>query len=131
MERDPVLEKVKTAPADFVAPGLHLLVDFYQAQRLKDEAFIEHALRDAVKACGAKLLSLHLHSFGPDAGITGVAVLAESHISIHTWPEIDYAAFDIFMCGSCDPHRAVPVLERHFQPGTFTVSEHRRGKISV
>jgi S-adenosylmethionine decarboxylase len=72
-----------------------------------------------------------LHSFGEGAGITGVAILAESHISIHTWPETGFAAIDIFMCGSCDPHRAMPVLEAAFAPSRTGVSVHKRGEHSL
>ncbi len=114
--------------SNFVAPGLHLLVDFWGASHVQDQALIERAMREAAEACGATVLSVALHAFGDDAGITGVAILAESHISIHTWPELDYIALDIFMCGSCDPHKAVSVLQRYFQPGEIRVSEHARGK---
>jgi S-adenosylmethionine decarboxylase len=73
------------------------------------------------------VLSVELHGFGEGAGLTGVALLAESHISIHTWPETGYAALDIFMCGRCDPHQAVPVLEHWFQPGRKRVGAYQRG----
>jgi S-adenosylmethionine decarboxylase len=82
-----------------------------------------------VEACNATLLHIHLHHFGENEGVSGVAVLAESHISIHTWPERGFAAIDIFMCGACDPTRALPILKAAFQPETFNVSESRRGLI--
>jgi S-adenosylmethionine decarboxylase len=113
----------------FVAPGLHLLIDFWDAKHLQDVAHIENALRKAAAACGATVLGIHLHSFGEGAGITGVAVLAESHISIHTWPEIDYIALDVFMCGAADPHKAVPVLRDCFEPEKMRITEHSRGDI--
>ncbi|WP_454815316.1 adenosylmethionine decarboxylase [Labrys neptuniae] len=109
------------------APGLHLLIDFWDCQGLTDAMGIEHALCKAAAACGATVLGVMLHGFGDTGGITGVALLAESHISIHTWPETGYAALDIFMCGRCDPRQALPVLEAHFAPGRVKVSEHRRG----
>ena len=56
-------------------------------------------------------------------------VLAESHISIHTWPERDFAAIDIFMCGVCNPYHSLPVLKDVFAPKTITLSEQRRGLI--
>lgn len=127
MERNIVLEKIKKDAGNYVAPGLHLLVDFYEAEHLQDQALIERALRDAAKTCGATVLSLHLHSFGPDSGITGVAVLSESHISIHTWPETGYIALDIFMCGTCDPRQAVPVLKEYFNPQREHITEYKRG----
>jgi len=55
--------------------------------------------------------------------------LAESHISVHTWPEKDYAAFDVFMCGDSNPHRAIEILDRYFRPTRSEYVEERRGKI--
>ena len=107
--------------------GTHLLIDFWGAHHLTDMTVVETALRDAVAACAATLINLHLHRFEPNGGISGVAVLAESHISVHTWPEHDYAAFDIFMCGQCDPYRALPALERAFAPERMQLGEHKRG----
>lgn len=107
--------------------GGHVLADLWGAERLDDEAYIEQAMRDAIDICGATLLHIHLHHFGDNGGVSGVAVLAESHISVHTWPERGFAAFDIFMCGSCDPEKAVPVLERYFKPTTLQIEKYRRG----
>ena len=109
--------------------GSHLLADFWGAGGLDDRDLIEAALRDAVEACGATLLHIHLHRFTANGGISGVAVLAESHISIHTWPERGFAALDIFMCGACDPYRAIPVLRRHFMPETIQLSDNKRGLV--
>ena len=107
--------------------GTHLIVDFWRAVNLDDVGTVEKALRRAADAAGATLLNIDLHCFTPNGGITGVAVLAESHISIHTWPECDYAAVDVFMCGEAKPHKAVEVLRRVFSPETLTIFEHRRG----
>ena len=109
------------------APGIHLLIDYWGAQHLQDINAIETALQHSITACGATLLHIHLHSFGKGAGITGVAVLAESHISIHTWPEIDYLALDIFMCGATDPYVALATLDDFFKPERKKVTEHKRG----
>jgi len=111
------------------APGMHLLIDFWGASHLEDSAYIETALKQAAQACGATVLAIHLHSFGVKSGVTGVAMLAESHISIHTWPEISYVALDVFLCGNSDPHRAVPVLHEFFKPGQMRVTESARGKV--
>ncbi|MGY4396265.1 S-adenosylmethionine decarboxylase [Sphingomonas sp. UYAg733] len=79
--------------------GTHLLIDLFGCVGLDDIDRVEATLRNMVAAAGANLLELRLHSFGVGQGVTGVAMLAESHISIHTWPERDYAAADIFLCG--------------------------------
>lgn len=107
--------------------GTHLLVDLWKASHLDNLELIDAALREAVTACGATLLHIHLHHFSPNGGVSGVAVLAESHISIHTWPERDYAAIDLFMCGDCDPYKAVPVLRRVFKTDSIQLNEQRRG----
>jgi S-adenosylmethionine decarboxylase len=109
--------------------GMHLLVDLWGANRLDDPALIDQTLQNAALAAGATILHSHFHHFSPNGGVSGVVVLAESHISIHTWPERSYAALDIFMCGSCDPYRAIPLLETVFSPESVQVSEQRRGKI--
>ncbi|MDE0384696.1 MAG: adenosylmethionine decarboxylase [Defluviicoccus sp.] len=112
-----------------VHAGTHLLIDFWDARHLDDIAVAEAALREAAEACGATILHIHVHRFEENGGLSGVAVLAESHISVHTWPEIGYAAFDVFMCGSCEPHEAVPVLRRHYRPAREAVEQRRRGVV--
>ena len=109
--------------------GIHLIVDVWGADQLDDLELMECAMREAVEAAKATLLHIHLHHFTPNGGISGVAVLAESHISVHTWPERQFAAFDIFMCGGAKPELAVKVLQTHFQPGQFQVKELLRGRI--
>ena len=107
--------------------GSHLIIDLWDARNLDDCSHIELTLRQAVKAAGATLLHLHLHEFSSNGGVSGVAVLAESHISIHTWPERSYAAVDVFMCGAAEPHRVVPILKHAFQAERVTISEQLRG----
>jgi len=109
--------------------GTHLIVDLWDASGIDDLGRIETAFRDAVTEAGATLLHIHLHHFTPNNGVSGVAVLAESHISIHTWPENGFAAFDVFMCGGAKPHRAVEVLQRAFRPGRIQVHEYLRGRM--
>lgn len=108
--------------------GSHLIIDLYDANKLDDIDHIERALRDCVDAAGATLLHIHLHHFEPNGGVSGVAVLAESHISIHSWPENGYAALDVFMCGDAKPEACVPVLRKAFQPERIAVSEILRGQ---
>ena len=107
--------------------GSHLIIDFWEAEGLDDKDRIEQAMKDAVDAAGATLLHIHLHTFTPNGGISGVAVLAESHISVHTWPERGYAAFDVFMCGDAEPRKAVTVLEQAFAAKRVVVGMHKRG----
>ena len=107
--------------------GVHLIVDLHQAERLDDIGHIEATLRRCVIAARATLLHIHLHHFHPN-GVSGVAVLAESHISIHTWPDAGYAALDVFMCGSADPDACIPVLREAFGAKRVGVSEILRGQ---
>ena len=107
--------------------GTHLIVDLWQAERLDDLDFVRDTLVACVEAAGATLLNIDLHHFTPNGGVSGVAVLAESHISIHTWPECGYAALDVFMCGDARPEASVPVLRAAFTPRKVAVQELRRG----
>ena len=109
--------------------GTHLLVDLWGASNLADPALIDTALREAAVKAGATILHSHFHHFTPNGGVSGVVVLAESHISIHTWPERGFAAIDIFMCGACDPHDAIPVLRAAFHPDRVDLDEQRRGRV--
>ena len=109
--------------------GGHVLADLWGASNLDNIELIERALREAVDVCGATLLHIHLHHFSEGGGVSGVAVLAESHITVHTWPERSFAAFDIFMCGKCEPMKALPVLRKYFQPTSEQVDQHRRGVV--
>ena len=128
MEKDIVLSKIKGGlTGDFVAPGMHLLIDFWGCANMQDEQGIGQALRRAAADAGATVLDVHLHSFGEQSGITGVATLAESHISIHTWPEIDYVALDVFVCGSCNAYKALDALVDYFQPVRQQLTAHERG----
>jgi S-adenosylmethionine decarboxylase len=107
--------------------GVHLIVDLYEAEGLADIDLIDAALRRCVVAAGATLLHIHLHHFEPNGGVSGVAVLAESHISIHSWPEAKYAALDMFMCSEARPEACIPVLREAFRPKRIVVGEHLRG----
>lgn len=108
--------------------GKHLIIDLHGASRLDDIGHIEDTLRRCVEVAGATLLHIHLHHFEPNGGVSGVAVLAESHISIHSWPENDYAALDIFMCGATCPEACVEVLRAAFAPERVEVNEILRGQ---
>jgi S-adenosylmethionine decarboxylase len=107
--------------------GVHLIVDLHEAHGLDDIDLIEVTLRRCVAAARATLLHIHLHHFSPN-GVSGVAVLAESHISIHTWPDAGFAALDVFMCGNANPDACIPVLREAFQAKRVEVNELLRGK---
>ena len=110
-----------------VFAGTHLIIEVIEGEGLDDQERIETAMKECVNACGATLLHIHTHRFTPQ-GVSGVAVLAESHISVHTWPEIGYGAFDVFMCGDAEPRKAVDVLRRAFDAGDVHVKEFLRGE---
>ncbi len=112
--------------------GIHLLADFYgvEASKLLAPDEIDALLRAGALAAGARILHSHFHSFGEAMGVTGVLLLAESHISIHTWPECGFAAADIFMCGSAQPQLALDVIEHALQPASRIVQTIARGGAS-
>ena len=108
--------------------GTHLIIDLFGAKRLDDLKHIKETLKRCVEVAGATLLHIHLHRFTPNGGVSGVAVLAESHITIHSWPEAGYAALDVFMCGRCNPHSTVNVLKKAFEPTKTVLKQHLRAR---
>jgi S-adenosylmethionine decarboxylase len=111
------------------AIGKHILVDLYgiEDSTLRDGVAMETLLCRVARDAGARVLSSHFHSFGEGGGITGVVLLAESHISIHTWPECGLAAADIFMCGATDPERALTLLIEKLAPSSCHIERAPRG----
>ena len=102
--------------------GRHCILELYQCDHVKlnDEAFIRTTITSSAKVAGATLINLVTHSFKPQ-GVTGLALLAESHISIHTWPEIGYAAIDVFTCGDHTmPEKACKLLFKDFLAKNFS-----------
>lgn len=110
--------------------GRHLLVELHEvpADRLSNPGLLEDILRAAALAAGATVLFAHFHHFGGGQGVTGVLLLKESHISIHTWPEHGYAAVDVFMCGDARPERAVEVMVQGLGAGRVESREILRGQ---
>ena len=107
--------------------GLHLIADLATDERLDDPAFIDQLLRDAAAAARVTLIEVRLHHFGEAHGVTGVALLAESHISIHTWPEDELAAVDIFVCGArADPDAALAHISAALNARTVKVTRIER-----
>ena len=108
--------------------GKHCILELYDcdATKLDDEAFLRTTITTAAKRAGATLLNLITHRFEPQ-GVTGLALLAESHISIHTWPESGYAAVDVFTCGDHTmPEKACAVLRDELQAGRHQLRSFRR-----
>ncbi len=109
--------------------GLHLLLDVAGAPfaTLDDPVLVERALVDAATEMGAKVLGIHVHRLAPQ-GISGVVVISESHLTIHTWPERGEAAIDLFTCGDADRARAaVKGLLAHLGAGRSRLLEIARG----
>lgn len=113
--------------------GTHLLADFYglDAAQLVSCDAIDALLRAGAQAAGARILHSHFHSFGDAMGVTGVVLLAESHISIHTWPEFGFAAADIFMCGDAQPRLALDIIETALKPASSIVQTIARGGAAI
>jgi S-adenosylmethionine decarboxylase len=111
--------------------GRHLVLELWGCQNLNSTSAVESALLQIVDALNLTLLSLNVHPFSP-IGVTGVAIVSESHVVIHTWRELGYAAVDIFTCGEQrNPEDAVPVLREHFRPERVQVMEMTRGLVGV
>ena len=111
------------------ALGRQILIEFYdcQSEALTDRDRIRQYMLEAARYAGATVISDTFHHFKPD-GISGVVVIAESHISIHTWPEHRYAAVDVFTCGdSVDPRRVPHYLQEKLQAKNVSSMEIKRG----
>lgn len=108
--------------------GRHLLVELYgcDPRQLDDAAQLARLLRAAAEAAGARVVAEVFHPFAPH-GITGVVVIEESHLSIHTWPETGYAAVDFYTCGTSDPDRAVRLVAEGLAATRVEVLEVTRG----
>ena len=111
------------------ALGKHLLLELQDCNKevLNDLIFLRNALVTAAINCGATVLGESFHPFNPQ-GVSGVVVIAESHLSIHTWPEYGYAAADIFTCGtSVQPEKAAEVLIEKLGAKNHSLIEIQRG----
>ena len=109
--------------------GTLLAVDFWNGKIIEGPERIKKILIEAAKAAKNIPLKVTIYKFSPQ-GITGVVLLAESHISISTWPEINYVAIDIFTCGEKSmPYKALEYLKKEFQPKKVEIKEIKRGVI--
>ena len=113
------------------AIGRHLILEMWGCENLNSVEATEQALREMVDALDVTLLDMKVYPFSP-FGITGMAIVSESHLVIHTWPEYGYAAVDLFTCGARrEPAAAVPVLRKHFDPERVQVMEMTRGQLDL
>lgn len=111
------------------ALGRQVLVEFYDCNRdkINDVEYIESSFLTAIQESGATIISHNFHKFSPH-GVSGVVVIAESHVSIHSWPEYNYAAVDIFTCGeSIDPWVIQEHLKESFESSNVSSMEMKRG----
>lgn len=108
--------------------GLHIASDLRECnkQKLDDLEYIKFTLLYAARKVGATVLSSEFHKFSPQ-GVTGIVSIAESHFSIHTWPEHDYAAVDIFACGSIDAYKADDIIAKRLEAKIHRRIEIQRG----
>lgn len=112
--------------------GRHVLAEFFDCDSniLNNLELIEQYMTQAAVECGATVVQKCFHMFNPH-GVSGVVIISESHLAIHTWPELGYAAVDLFTCGeSCDPKVAYAVLKKLFRSGNSNFSELKRGIIN-
>ena len=115
------------------ALGKQILVEYYDCDQSKinDVSYIENSLIQATKASNATIISHNFHKFSP-YGVSGVVVIAESHVAIHTWPEYNYAAVDIFTCGdTIDPWIIQERLKEYFESKNVSSMEMKRGLFKV
>jgi len=107
--------------------GIHLIVDFWFGEIIEKEEKIKKILWKAGENSNNTPLRIVFHKFNPQ-GLTAVLLLAESHIAIHTWPEINYVGLDIFSCGAkSNPYQALEYLKKEFKPKLVKMKEIKRG----
>lgn len=111
--------------------GQHVLAEFFECDPniLNNLELVEKLMVDAALECGATIVQKCFHMFNP-YGVSGVVIIAESHLAIHTWPELGYAAVDLFTCGdSCDPKVSYAFLKKMFNSKNSSYTELKRGII--
>ncbi len=112
------------------ALGRHLLAEFHDCESgaLNSPARVEELMNEAARLSGATVVRSVFHMFSPH-GVSGVVVVEESHLAVHTWPEYRYAAVDYFSCGEVDCDAAVRYLAEHLRPVRMETKEVPRGVI--
>ena len=115
------------------ALGRHILVEFYDCNPslLNKADFIEKVMNEAADKAGATIVTSNFHHFNPH-GVSGVVIIAESHLTIHTWPEYGYAAVDLFTCGeTVDPWIAFEHLKQTLECSHYSAMEMKRGQLGI
>jgi S-adenosylmethionine decarboxylase proenzyme len=109
-------------------PGQHILIDYFGCNSavLNDALMLEKHLLEAAHLIGATIISVQFNAFNP-IGVSGVIIIAESHLTIHTWPELGYAAVDFFTCGEMDTRVGLEYLEVVLEAKEVKVQEIKRG----
>lgn len=124
--------KLKSIQSPIQSPkyaGVHLLADFWYGKNIEDPKKLEKILIEAGKKANNTPLKVTIHKFSPH-GITGVLLLAESHIALHSWPEINYCAIDIFTCGKkTSPQKALAYFKKILKPKKINIQKMKRGVI--
>ncbi len=113
--------------------GRHVLAEIYECSFdiLNDREKVETIMVNAALESGAEVREVVFHKFSPQ-GVSGVVVISESHLAIHTWPELGYAAVDVFTCGDrVNPWDACNYVTEKFQAGHMTATEMKRGMVEI
>jgi len=110
--------------------GIHLIADFWNGKIIEDQKTIKRILIESVRKAKNTPLKISLYKFRPQ-GLTGIVLLAESHVAIHTWPEFNYVALDIYTCGDkASPFKCLEYLKKMFQPKKIEIKKIKRGYFS-
>jgi S-adenosylmethionine decarboxylase len=127
--QEPAATRASAAPSSRITLGAHVLADLHGIDPglLRDADGLRFLLTEAARVAHANVLGAHFHTFGDTAGVTGVVLLSESHITIHTWPEHSYAALDIFMCGQARPEQALEHIRQALAPNRADTTHVPRG----
>lgn len=114
------------------ALGQHLIIDYFRCGNnhvLSDPMMVEDIIKNAAAKMNATIVMSNFHHFSP-LGVSGVLVIAESHITIHTWPEHDYVAMDIFYCGQLDIAAGLAYLDEVLAPQSTRKTQLHRGDLN-
>ena len=123
------IDALEEQKLDKVNLGQHVLAEFFECDSnvLNSLDKVEKHMVDAALECGATIVQKCFHMFNP-YGVSGVVIISESHLAIHTWPELGYAAVDLFTCGEqCDPKVSYEFLKRKFNSTDAKYSQLNRG----